>query len=448
MKRKKVVILGSTGSIGQSAEAVLLSAPKGHFCVSLVAASSSVDKLVAQARKLGSSAVYLDDAAKVRGLCNGVRSSFVTCPGHVTNEDLTPLRILDGRGELLGFLAGEPFDICVVALTDFELSCLAMEAMLGRKDRPLNVLVASKEPMVVLGDHFRAIALQNGHHLIPLDSEPSAIFQCLGGSIDAANVKKIYLTASGGPFYRPGVNLKDVTSAMALAHPKWKMGRKITIDSATLVNKALELMEIGNLFDFPVEKIEVAVHPECIVHSMVEMNNGSILAQLGPADMRLPIGYGLLWPDGFKFDGFTRPLGLNDFSRMTFEKPRPGRFPCFDTAMEVAGIGGHGVRSSFVIPASAGGGSAFGGKAGIQINEDLTLWPRLLARSAFLAADEAAVEMFLAGRLKFSEMPALLKNSVNAAQSQFAKINRQAPAKGAEFCLQVYKWTKNKAWSL
>ncbi len=385
---QKVVILGSTGSVGKSTVDVLLK-DKNKFKVNLLAAHSNHELLERQAKQLHCATSYLHDQAsrkKVRGL-----------------------RLLN-QGSLLGFLATQNFDICVFAITDFELSTKALETILKRTDRSIRVALASKETVVVFGRYFRRLAAKNGHTILPLDSEPSAIFQCLGSLGGDGKLEKIYLTATGGPFYRNDLDHRKVTPALALAHPIWKMGPKITIDSATLMNKAFELMEICNLFDVRADDVQILVHPQCVIHSMVAMKNGTILAQLGPADMRLPIHFALHWPDGFSQDTASRHLLVEEMNTLTFEKPDFKRFPCLKIALEVATL------------SDREGG--------------------LLARAALVGVDEALVGKFINGKINFADMPKILKKVTREARRRIKRLNLQNTLVGA---MSMYNWAKEVA---
>lgn len=216
--------------------------------------------------------------------------------------------------------------------------------------------------------------------IVPVDSEPSAIFQCLAGVKPGrydAEVSRVFLTASGGPFYSFKGPLSGVTPARALRHPRWNMGPKITVDSATLMNKGLEAIEIKNLFSLPVSKIEVLIHPQSVVHSGVEFRDGSVLAQLSLPDMKLPIQYALTWPD--RAPSLAAPLDLCRLSRLDFARPDLKRFPCLELAFEAARRGG-------------------------------------LSPAALNAANEVAVERFLAGRLRFTDIPAVAEKVLAACR--------------------------------
>lgn len=430
MKRKKVVVLGSTGSIGCSTLEVLSNDAGKRFKVELLVARSAFGELLSQVNRYESPHFYLDDPfarerslalLKQRGSPEGHLSEALRSGGAVARSH--PFK---SRQELFEFLHSQDFDICLLAFADFEMSSMALEHLLGRSDRVLNILVASKEPMVVFGDRYRQMALKNNHQLIPLDSEPSAIFQCLNGSLEAnGKVETIYLTASGGPFYRKIKDRRKITPRMALKHPVWKMGKKITVDSATLLNKALELMEINNLFSIASARIKILVHPQCVIHSMVAMRNGSILAQLGHADMKIPIHFGLHWPDGFRFNGVGRPMDFaSSLTGLTFEPPPLNRLPCLKLGLEVARI---------------------------DKKPD-----RLIARSALLGADDSAVERFLSGDLSFEGIPALLRKTIERSlayfRPRFAGTALRDCRKGAGLQgsplnqgLTVYRWAREFA---
>ena len=234
----------------------------------------------------------------------------------------------------------------------------ALKALEAEKD----LAVASKEILVMAGEEVMSTAAKSGSRVLPVDSEHNAIFQCLEGR-DPSTIKRLILTCSGGPFRKASAaDLASVTPDQALRHPTWSMGRKISVDSATLFNKGLEMIEARWLFGIPMEKIDVVVHPQSIVHSMVEFVDGSIIAQLSTTDMALPIQYALTYPD--RFAGACAPLDLAAIGRLDFEKPRSDLFPALDLARRAGTAGG-------TLPA------------------------------VLNAANEAAVDAFLAGRLSF-----------------------------------------------
>ena len=206
-------------------------------------------------------------------------------------------------------------------------------------DRGKRIALANKETLVCAGELVMAQAEQTGAEIVPVDSEHSAIFQCLQGCADRGEVRRLILTASGGPFFgKSREELAQVTRAQTLRHPNWAMGEKITIDSATLMNKGLEFIEAMRLYSMPPEKIQIAIHRESIVHSLVEFEDGAILAQLGSADMCLPIQYALTWPE--RTPGPAKPLDLLSCPPLTFQKPDPETFRCLGLALECAERGG------------------------------------------------------------------------------------------------------------
>jgi 1-deoxy-D-xylulose-5-phosphate reductoisomerase len=205
------------------------------------------------------------------------------------------------------------------------------------------VLLANKEALVMSGPLFMAAVSESGANLLPIDSEHNAIFQCMPAhyhaGVQSSEVRRILLTASGGPFLRKGLNeLHEVTPAQAVAHPNWVMGRKISVDSATMMNKGLELIEACLLFNTPPEKVQVVIHPQSVIHSMVDYVDGSVLAQMGNPDMRVPIAHAMAWPS--RFESGVDPLDLFAVGRLDFEAPDFDRFPCLQRAYDAVRIGG------------------------------------------------------------------------------------------------------------
>jgi 1-deoxy-D-xylulose-5-phosphate reductoisomerase len=299
---RNVVILGATGSIGRSARAVAKAMP-------------------AQMRIVGMSA-----HENVAGLDKASREF---------PEARTVISSGDGGAERLVDLATMPeADLVLVAIVGTAGLAPALAAIEAGKD----LAVASKEILVMAGEIVMEAARRKGVAILPVDSEHSAIFQCLGGR-DAKSVKRLILTCSGGPFRQtPVKELAAVTPEMALRHPTWSMGRKITVDSATLFNKALEMIEARWLFDVDIDRIDVVVHPQSIVHSMVEFVDHSILAQLGESDMCLPIQCAVTWPE--RLPNAMRPLDFAALGRLDFESPRSADFPALDLARRAAKAGG------------------------------------------------------------------------------------------------------------
>jgi 1-deoxy-D-xylulose-5-phosphate reductoisomerase len=317
--KRRVVLLGSTGSIGCSTLKVARELPEQIEIIAL-AAATNVEKLAAQARETGVRHVAVYEASKeaeLRALLpDGVKI-------HVGAEGLLELATLAEA------------DIVLVAIVGTAGLHPALAAIEAGKD----LAIASKEILVMAGEIITAAAARRGVSLLPVDSEHNAIFQCLDGHRGGAGeVSRLILTASGGPFRTlPSDQIAGVTLAQALKHPTWEMGPKITIDSATLFNKGLEMIEARWLFGIGMDRIDVVVHPQSIIHSMVEFTDGSILAQLSRTDMCFPIQYALTWPSRLK--GGLKPLDFPALAKLEFEAPRTADFPALDLARR-AGIAG------------------------------------------------------------------------------------------------------------
>ena len=295
---KRVAILGATGSIGTSALDVVRTHADDFQCVAL-AARSSRDKVEALGREFGA-----------RAYCG---------------EDSAERAVLENDADLVL--------VSTVGLSGLKPTLAAIE-------RGIDVVLATKEVLVAAGALVTARAREKGVAILPADSEHSAIFQCLQENASAAarnggwnaNVARLVLTASGGPFLDAPADLSCVTPAQALAHPSWKMGPKVTIDSSTMMNKGFEMVEARWLFDVPMERIDVVVHPESVVHSMVEFVDGSTLAQLAPPDMRVPIQYAFTWPD--RLPSERAKLDLARLGALHFRAPDESRFPCLRIVRE------------------------------------------------------------------------------------------------------------------
>jgi 1-deoxy-D-xylulose-5-phosphate reductoisomerase len=318
--RKKVVLLGSTGSIGGSTLEVARQLPERVELIGL-AANSSVEALAAQAREFGIREVAIHDAGKEAEL-------RALLPAGV-NVRVGP----EGLSELATL---EEADMVLVAIVGTAGLRPALAAIEAGKD----LAVASKEILVMAGEVVTAAAEKHGVRLLPVDSEHNAIFQCLDGHRGGVDeVSRLILTASGGPFRMlPADQLERVTVEQALKHPTWEMGRKITIDSASLFNKGLEMIEARWLFGIGMEKIDVIVHPQSIVHSMVEFVDGSVLAQLSRTDMGFPIQYALTWPE--RLTGGLKPLDFAELAKLEFEAPRENDFPALRLARSAGLKGG------------------------------------------------------------------------------------------------------------
>ncbi|HYQ99042.1 MAG TPA: 1-deoxy-D-xylulose-5-phosphate reductoisomerase [Casimicrobiaceae bacterium] len=353
MTLRRVSLLGATGSIGASTLDVIARHPE-RFEVVALAANRDAETLAALCRRHAPRIAALRDPEAARLLARDLAAAGL-------------------RTEVLSGEAG----LCAVATlpeADTVLAAIVGAAGLGptlaAARAGKRILLANKEALVIGGAAFMAAVAAGGATLLPVDSEHNAIFQCLpprdGRSPAAAGVRRILLTASGGPFRtRSPAELARVTPDEACAHPNWVMGRKISVDSATMMNKGLEVIEAHWLFGAPRETIEVVIHPESVIHSLVEYVDGSVLAQLGHPDMRTPIAQALAWPD--RIAAGVSPLDLARHAPLTFEAPDPARFPCLALAYEALDAGG-------------------------------------TAPAVLNAANEVAVAAFLAGHIRFTDI--------------------------------------------
>jgi len=344
MKRKRVVVLGATGSIGDSTLKVANDIPERMEIVGL-AANSNAEKLAAAANITRAKAICLVDERKIDLL----RTRLKYEP-----------KIFAGQNGLREIARLEDVDMVLIAIVGTAGLHPALDAIESGKD----LAVASKEILVMAGEVVTAAARKRGVKILPVDSEHNAIFQCLDGR--ASEVRRIILTASGGPFREtPANRLGDVTVEEALKHPTWNMGPKITIDSATLFNKGLEMIEAHWLFGVEMKRVEVVIHPQSVVHSMVEFADGSTLAQMSYSNMCFPIQYAVTWPD--RVPNTLPPLDFSTLSKLEFFPPRYEDFPALNLARRAGETGG-------TLPA------------------------------VMNAANEVAVAAFLNGRLRFSQI--------------------------------------------
>ena len=310
---RKLSILGSTGSIGKNALKVVDSL-KDDFQVVYITAHSNHELLVEQALKYKPQAVNIIDSTSVKIIENKLK-----------NEDI---EVLIGRAGLLELASRNDIDLVLNAL----VGTAGMEPTLMALDSGVDVALSNKESLVMAGSLVKNIQEKSGVKIYPVDSEHSAIWQCLQGEI-MEDVNKIILTGSGGPFRTRDINtFADITPQEALKHPNWDMGNKITIDSATMMNKGLEIIETYWLFDISVDCIEVVIHPQSIIHSMIEMKDGSVKAQLGVPDMKVPIQYALTYPRHIYTD--WERLDFVKLKEITFEAPNFNRFPCIELAYD------------------------------------------------------------------------------------------------------------------
>ncbi|KAA6325388.1 1-deoxy-D-xylulose 5-phosphate reductoisomerase, partial [termite gut metagenome] len=319
-KKKQIAILGSTGSIGTQALQVV-EAHSERYEVYALTANHNVNELIAQACKFQPEAVVIADENKYNILKDAL-------------EDL-PIKVYAGTEAICQIVESQPIDIVLTAIVGYAGLKPTMNAIRAHKA----IALANKETLVVAGELINELASQYHALILPVDSEHSAVFQCLAGEV-GNNIEKIILTASGGPFrtYTPE-QLQFVTKAQALKHPNWQMGAKITIDSASMMNKGFEIIEAKWLFGLKPEQIEVVVHPQSVIHSMVQFEDGSIKAQLGLPDMRLPIQYAFSYPDRIP-SSFER-LDFSKCAALTFEQPDTTRFRNLSLAYDAMAIGGN-----------------------------------------------------------------------------------------------------------
>src|SRR4051812_40421346 len=311
MSKRRIAILGSTGSIGQSALSVV-DAHADRLCVVGLAAGENSDLLAEQMAKYRPTLVSMASGAAIDRLRDGGLGG-VAIAG-------------DGREGLVAVATAADVDIVLCASSGTE----ALEAVLAAIEHKKTIAIANKEVLVMAGGIVMDAARRHGVAILPVDSEHNAIHQCLHGR-DAAEIRRLILTASGGPFRgRSASELQGVTADQALQHPTWRMGRKITIDSATLMNKGLEVIEAHWLFGVRADQIDVVVHPQSVVHSMVELTDGSVIAQLGVTDMRLPIQYAFSYPE--RWSAPVPPLDLIRAGRLEFDVPDREAFPCLRLA--------------------------------------------------------------------------------------------------------------------
>ncbi|KTT21962.1 1-deoxy-D-xylulose-5-phosphate reductoisomerase [Pseudomonas rhizoryzae] len=370
MSVQQLCVLGATGSIGASTLDVVAQHPERYEVFAL------------------SGHRRLNELAE---LCCRFRPVYAAVPDEASARQLRLLledaesipEILIGEGGLEAIAADPRVDTVMAAI----VGAAGLKPTLAAVKAGKRVLLANKEALVMSGALFIEAVRASGATLLPIDSEHNAIFQCLADpaspGLTRKGVRRILLTASGGPFRQtPAEQLIGVTPDQACAHPKWSMGRKISVDSATLMNKGLELIEACWLFEATPEQVEVVIHPQSVIHSLVDYVDGSVLAQLGNPDMRTPIAHAMAWPE--RIDSGVAALDLFDIARLEFERPDEERFPCLRLAREAAQAGG-------CMPATLN------------------------------AANEVAVEAFLEGRLGFTEIPQLIESVLASAEPRPAK---------------------------
>jgi 1-deoxy-D-xylulose-5-phosphate reductoisomerase len=316
--RRKISILGATGSIGKSTLDLVARNPD-RFEVAAVTAGTSVEALADVVRRTGAKRAVIADEKRLRDLRELLAGAG--CRAEAGEEALIEAASADA-------------DLVIAAI----VGCAGLRAVMAAVEAGRTVALANKEALVTAGVLMTDAAAASGSTLLPIDSEHNAIFQCLAGS-RAEDVSRIILTASGGPFRTASIEtLNAATPAQAVAHPKWSMGAKISVDSATLMNKGLELIEAHYLFGLPSHRLDVVIHPQSVIHSLVEFVDGSMLAQLGSPDMRIPIAYALSWPE--RMPTPAERLDLAAIARLDFEAPDLERFPALRLAREALEAGG------------------------------------------------------------------------------------------------------------
>lgn len=351
---KKIAILGSTGSIGTQALDIIAE-HKEEFQVVALSAHTNISLLEEQVKKFDPKQVTITDTESYYTFLRKSRSNVKTNMG------------IEGIKEMISSLN---IDIVLVAI----VGIAALEVAYYILSQGIDIALANKECVVTGGQIITAVAKKTGASILPVDSEHSAVFQCLQGCNHSGEIENIYLTASGGPFKDYSLtDLKGITPSQALRHPNWDMGNKVTIDSATLMNKGLEVIEAKWLFDMDIDRIEVVVHPQSIIHSMVEFVDGSIIANIAMPDMRIPILYAFSYPRRLPTNIRLDPYEIGS---LTFERPNVEKFPCLELAYNAISMGG-------TMP--------------VALN----------------AGNEIAVQEFLKGNIGFTDIPKMVEKAMN-----------------------------------
>lgn len=374
---KNISILGSTGSIGVQA-LDFISKTKNEFKVLGLAAGANVELLKKQIKNFSPLAVSVFDkenADKIQKWCKD--KNYKT-------------KVFFGKDGLIKIATIKNVEMVLSAV----VGAVGLEPLLAAIDSGKNIALANKESLVMAGSLIMQRAKEKNVAVLPVDSEHSAIFQCIGKE-NKKSIKRILLTASGGPFYKSNKNFADITVEDALAHPTWKMGKKITVDSATLMNKGLEAIEASVLFDVPMDKIDILIHPQSIVHSMVEFTDGCVMAQLSNPDMTLPIQYALSYPD--RKDCYIKRLDLAQAAKLEFFNPDFKKFKCLNIAYKCAKIGG-------TMPA------------------------------VMSAANEVAVKCFLEGKIRFNMIPEIVEKVI--------KKHKVIKTKDINKVIEADKWAR------
>jgi 1-deoxy-D-xylulose-5-phosphate reductoisomerase len=354
---KRVTVLGSSGSVGMQALDIIYKM-RESICVEGLAVGSNINILKSQISKFKPSAVSV----------NSFTDSKILQKWCILNS--IKVDIYNGDIGLEKLVVMSKVDMVIIAI----VGSIGLRSTIAAIKAGKNIAIANKEVLVMAGNYIMKLAAENNVLILPIDSEHSAILQCCMGE-KKSKIRRVILTASGGPLYKYNKDFSKITVSMALEHPTWKMGKKITVDSATLMNKGLEIIEVAVLFGIPIDKVEVVIHPQSIVHSMVEFVDGSVIAQLSSPDMRLPIQYALTYPE--RLSSNIKPLNLAEIGRLEFYKPNFNKFPCLNLAYFVG-------KKGYTMPA------------------------------VMNAANEMAVSAFLNGEIKFMDIIRIVEKTVNA----------------------------------
>jgi 1-deoxy-D-xylulose-5-phosphate reductoisomerase len=379
---RRVAILGSTGSVGRAALDII-SRHRDLFKVTVLTAGNNIELLEKQLVSFSPEVVALAGEEPARELKRRIGKKLAST-----------LNILSGQEGITSAAAYEGSDFVLSAIVGAAGLVPTLSAIRAGK----TVGLANKEAMVMAGRIMREESEKYDARILPVDSEHSAIFQCIEGR-RKSDIRKIILTASGGPFIHTSAeDLDDITPEEALRHPRWQMGRKISIDSATLMNKGFEVIEAHHLFGLPPERIDVVIHPESIVHSIVEFNDRSCIAQMSVPDMRGPIAYALTYPQ--RLNDVMKELSLHEVGTLSFKKPADGIFPCLSYAYKALDAGG-------TMP------------------------------SVMNASNEVAVNAFLKGRIRFTDIPVIIKKTMDQ--------HRVMPDTELDAVLEADRWARKQA---
>ena len=367
---KGICILGATGSIGVSTLDVVARHSSLYKVIALTA-NTNIDTLYEQCLEHHPEVVVVVDQQKAQVFAEKLK-----------NSPIADIKVMSGAKALEHVATLDNVDSVMAAI----VGAAGLLPSLAAAKAGKTILLANKEALVMSGSIFMQAVVDSGAQLLPIDSEHNAIFQCMPAGyktgMQAKQARRILLTASGGPFREtPVEQLVSVTPEQAVAHPKWDMGRKISVDSATMMNKGLEMIEACILFDMTPDQIQVVIHPQSIIHSMVDYVDGTVLAQMGNPDMRIPIAYSMAWPE--RFDSGVEPLNIFDVGRMDFQEPSLERFPCLRLAYEAISTGG--------------------------------TMPTILN-----AANEIAVEAFLNEQVRFTDIPVIIERCMKQSGAKTA----------------------------